>query len=180
MFRSFDEKIFRQAIEEKDYSRLKISAVSALRFDPTFERGEAQKVLDILSAETPEIFEEYAKKTHENYLDRDAWTKDYFIELTFWFQKNFSLERISHIKDVGKAVYGMVKPVVTHSTVSSKEERVPSPSTTSTSSGSRQSTGGSRPNPQRASEKQFPVAGALLTAGALVLAGILLYKILSN
>lgn len=176
MFRSFDEKIFRQAIEEKDYSRLKICAVSALRFDPTFERGEAQKVLDILSAETPEIFEEYAKKTHENYLDRDAWTKDYFIELTFWFQKNFSLERISHIKDVGKAVYDMVTP----STTSSKEERVPSSSTTSKSSGSRQSTGGSRPNPQKASEKQFPVAGALLTAGALVLAGILLYKILSN
>ena len=40
MFTSFDENRFRQAIIDKNYLRLKVNAVSALNYDPTFERGE--------------------------------------------------------------------------------------------------------------------------------------------
>ena len=35
MFRTFDEKAFRQAINDKDFFRLKISMVSAMLGDPT-------------------------------------------------------------------------------------------------------------------------------------------------
>ena len=181
MFTSFDENKFRQAIVDKNYMHLKVNAVSAISYDPTFERGEANRVIETLKKEVPEIFEEYKQEDYEERLERSSWDKRYFSKLTYWFQENFSEERLAHIKEVGIAVYGAVKPVITNVKVPTQE---PTKTTinnrTSTVSGNRQKAGGSRPNPQQASEKKFPVAGALLTAGALMLAGVLLYKILSN
>lgn len=184
MFTSFDENKFRQAIVDKNYMHLKVHAVSAISYDPTFERGEANKVIETLRKEVPEIFEEYKQEEYEERLEKSAWDKRYFSKLTYWFQENFSEERLHYIKEVGMAVYGTVKPTVNNVKVPTQEikeiKKITTDSRTSTSSGNRQNTGSSRPNPQQASEKKFPVAGALLTAGALVLAGILLYNILSN
>ena len=47
-FSSFDEKAFWKAIEEKDLLCLKVYTVSAMRNDPTFERGETAEVISVL------------------------------------------------------------------------------------------------------------------------------------
>ena len=178
MFRSFDEKIFRKAIEEKDYLCLKSYIVSALRFDSTFERGEAQKAIDIINVETPEIFEEYMQKSYEKRLPREEWTEDYFIELTFWFQNNFAIERISHIKEVGKAVYPSLKTMSSVTIMDKQASDMNQHQTGEHKHAPKKRTYTS--NPQRASEKKKSTVGPLLTAGALAIVGILLYKILSN
>ena len=57
MFTSFDEKAFWQAIREKNKLHLKINTVSAIRNDPTFERGELDEVIKTLKEKIPDIFE---------------------------------------------------------------------------------------------------------------------------
>lgn len=94
MFTSFDENVFRQAIKDKDYLCLKVNTVSSMLDDPTFERGETMKVLQILSEQVPEIFEDYVELDYEERLEPCDWDKRYFTKLTYWFQENFSKERV--------------------------------------------------------------------------------------
>ena len=105
-FTSFDEKAFRQAIKDKDYLCLKINTISSILDDPTFERGETRKVLQILKKQVPEIFEEQVELDYEIRLERSAWDKRYFTKLVYWLQKNFAEERVDYIEEVGKAVHG--------------------------------------------------------------------------
>lgn len=170
MFASFDEKVFRQAIAEKDFLRLKINAVSAISYDPTFEKGEATEVLNILQKEVPEIFEKYEEGDYEERLDKSQWDKRYFSKLVYWFQENFAKERIPLIKEVGKSVHDSVaKPTV--------ERRVTSNgnSTTMRSEGVKKQT-----NFTQAPEKKFPVGGVLVVAGVVVLMIVLLLKFLAK
>ena len=51
MFTSFNENDFWKAIQEKDYTSLKINTVSSMLNDPTFARGETEKVLAILDGD---------------------------------------------------------------------------------------------------------------------------------
>ena len=53
MFRSFDNDAFWKAIDDKDYLRLKINTVSAIRNDPTFEHGETDSIIRILKKKVP-------------------------------------------------------------------------------------------------------------------------------
>lgn len=105
MFTSFDENAFWKAIAEKDMLHLKVNTVSAIRNDPTFERGETTKVLNILEEKVPEIFEPEVRLEYEERLDRDKWNKGYFTKLTYWFQENFAKSRINYIKEVGQTVH---------------------------------------------------------------------------
>lgn len=85
--------------------RLKVNTVSSMLDDPTFDRGETMEVIRILEKEVPEIFEDYKKLDYEERLDQKDWDKRYFTKLTYWFQENFSKERIPYIKKVGKVVH---------------------------------------------------------------------------
>ena len=105
MFTAFDENAFWKAIEEKDYVSLKVNTVSSMLDDPTFARGETEKVLKILNDKVPEIFETEIKLDYEERLERSAWDKRYFTKLTYWFQENFAKSRIPYIKEVGRAVH---------------------------------------------------------------------------
>ena len=105
MFTSFDENDFWKAIQEKDYTSLKINTVSSMLNDPTFTRGETEKVLEILDDKVPEIFEEEITLDYEERLERSAWDKRYFTKLTYWFQENFAKSRVCYIKEVGQAVH---------------------------------------------------------------------------
>ena len=104
-FIAFDENVFWTAIEKKDYLRLKVNTVSSMLQDPTFARGETEKVLKILEEKVPEIFEEEVHLDYEERLERSAWSKGYFTKLTYWFQENFAKSRIDYIKEVGRAVH---------------------------------------------------------------------------
>ncbi len=206
MFTSFDENVFRQAIKDKDYLCLKINTVSSMLDDPTFERGETRKVIDILDKEVPEIFEKYVELDYEERLDRSAWDKRYFTKLTYWFQENFAKERIAYIEEVGKAVHKDTakqhankynatqnKPISTTAQPKAVPSASPKPkrpeksvSKASKSSCSDRSTATQRkrtastPNVKHKEKKteNFPTAGVLLTVGTLVAAGVLLFKLL--
>lgn len=111
MFHSFNEADFWKEIEEKDFLSLKVDTRSAMQTDPTFSGHEADDVLAVLKERVPEIFEEEITLPYEERLDRSKWDKPYFTKLTFWFQENFALTRIPHIKEVGKEVYkDLLKP----------------------------------------------------------------------
>lgn len=104
-FKSIDENTFRQAIRDKDYLALKVSTVSTMLDDPTFERGETMKAIQILKDQVPEIFEDEVKLDYEERLEKSAWDKRYFTKLTYWFQENFAISRISYIREVGRVVH---------------------------------------------------------------------------
>lgn len=170
MFASFDEKVFRQAIAEKDFLRLKINAVSAISYDPTFEKGEATEVLNILQKEVPEIFEKYEEGDYEERLDKSQWDKRYFSKLVYWFQENFAKERIPLIKEVGKSVHvSVAKPSVERKVVSNGN-----------SSAKRSEGVQKQANFTQAPEKKFPVGGVLVVAGVAVLMIVLLLKFLAK
>lgn len=198
MFTSIDENAFRQAIKDKDYLALKVSTVSTMLDDPTFERGETMKVVQILKEQVPEIFEDEVTLEYEERLDKSEWDKRYFTKLTYWFQENFALSRIGYIKEVGSVVHrdtakqynqsmAMNKPNAPKSIEPARDAR----RVTEKTKVATPKMASSAPNSSPAGRVQqkatktpeehngnFPVAGAILAAGALVLVGILLIKLL--
>lgn len=110
MFTSFDENIFRQAIKDKDYIRLKTDTVSTMLNDPALAKGETMRVIEILKKEVPEIFEEEIVLGFEERLEPSQWDKHYFTKLTYWFEENFAISRIAYIQEVGRAITPGVVP----------------------------------------------------------------------
>lgn len=195
MFTSIDENAFRQAIRDKDYLALKVSTVSTMLDDPTFERGETMKVIQILKEQVPEIFEDEVKLDYEERLEKSAWDKRYFTKLTYWFQENFAISRINYIREVGSVVHrdtaqqynqsmAMNKPVVpktSHSTASrtaSERQKTAAPRVTAPKASSVTPVTPKATKKPEENKGNFPVAGAIVAVGALVLVGILLFKLL--
>ena len=162
MFRTFDEKAFRQAINDKDFFRLKISMVSAMLGDPTFEHGEAEYVLKTLEEQVPEIFEKYVKLGYEEELERSAWDKRYFTKLVYWFQENFAKERVPYIKEVGQVVHRDTAEQYKRSMMQEETSKVRSKET----------------KVQRTENGNFPIARVILAVVALVIVVRLLFKAL--
>lgn len=198
MFTSIDENAFRQAIKDKDYLALKVSTVSTMLDDPTFERGETTKIVQILKEQVSEIFEEEVELDYEERLEKNAWDKRYFTKLTYWFQENFALSRIDHIKEVGRVVHrdtaqqynrsmAMNRPATPKVTTPPKASRPTAerPKSkvlkTATSVPKASPSSQMQPKPTRVPKENkgnFSVAGAIVAVGALVLVGILLIKLL--
>lgn len=195
MFTSINENAFWQAIKDKDYLALKVSTVSTMLDDPTFERGETMKVVRILEEQVPEIFEEEVKLEYEERLGKSAWDKRYFTKLTYWFQENFAKSRIDYIKEVGSVVhrdtaqkYNQSMAIGKHaeaetavldeSGVASISQQVTAPKKTTPKTSSGTPTVYKTTKKTGAGKENFPVAGAIVAVGALVLAGILLFKLL--
>jgi len=182
MFTSFDENAFNHALKDRDYLRLKINLISAIRNDPTFVRSETPKVLQILEEQVPEIFEEYVRLAYEERLERNAWDKRYFVKLTTWLQDNFSKSRIEHIKEVGKAVHKDTEKLYKASmAINSKSNNSQSfSSNEQADSSSRTKSNISQNNTakyrQESEKRNFPIAGMLLAVGILVLIIVLLVK----
>lgn len=176
MFRSFDENTFNQAIKDKNYLTLKTIASCTMLADPTFERGEAEQVLSILKEKTPEIFEDYVQLDYEERLDRSVWNKGYFTELTYWFQKNFALERVEYIKEVGRAVHQDTAEKYAQSMADQPEAK----NTSRVAQGKTATTAPKRGKAQGNTSKNFPLARAIVAAAALVLAIVLLIKYLTK
>lgn len=197
MFKSINENEFRQAIKNKDYTFLKVSTASTMRDDPTFERGETMKALQILQEQVPEIFEDEVKLGYEERLEKSEWDKRYFTKLTYWFQQNFAISRIDYIREVGKVVHRDTAQQYKQSMEMNKNKppvsKRTSPNVSGHASGS-QKVAPPKPNakkespsisterkaakPPEVKKVNFPVAGVIVAAGALVLAGIVLAKLL--
>ena len=175
MFTSFDEKAFWKAIENKDMLRLKVNTVSAMRNDPTFERGETAQVISVLEERIPEIFEPEVALEYEERLERDKWDKGYFTKLTYWFQENFAKSRIDYIKEVGQVVH---KDTARKYNESMNQR--PAQSTLKSASSQQRGRTANPTQAPAAKGKQFPVLGALAAVAALVLVVVLLVKFLSK
>ena len=191
MFTTIEENAFRQAIRDRDYFALKISTVSTMRGDPTFERGETIKAIQILKEQVPEIFEDEVKLDYEERLEKSAWDKRYFTKLTYWFQENFAISRINYIREVGRVVHrdtaqhykqsmAMKKPVAPKAASStiSKPASERQKTTSSKTKASKPNTSVTMmPNTTKkneASKKNFSVARAIVAVVlALVLVGFL-------
>lgn len=199
MFTSFDEKAFRKAIKDKDYLCLKVNTISSMLNDPTFERGETKKVMEILKKEVPEIFEEYVEKDYEKRLDSSEWDKRYFTKLVYWFEENFAEKRIEYIRKVGQAVHkDTAKQYAESMALQDKattgfvhfegekfEKSVQKPEQANSASRpattqQRKTDSISGAEPKEKKSANFPIAGVVLAVGALVLIGILLFKVLAN
>jgi len=174
MFTSFDEKAFWKAIDEKDMLHLKVNTVSAMRNDPTFERGETAKVISVLEEKIPEIFEQEVPLEYEERLDRDKWDKGYFTKLTYWFQENFAKSRIDHIKEVGQVVHKDTAKKYAESM--SMKKPAPATSPRKTVNGAETP---KKANPTQAPENKgkIPLVGAIAAVAALVLLVVLLLKV---
>ncbi len=166
MFRSFDENEFWKAINNKNYLRLKINTVSTMLSDPTFERGETDRVLKILEERVPEIFEDEKKLAFEKRLAPDLWDKGYFTELTYYFRENFAKSRIPYIKEVGRAVHQDTAKVYTESLKIGTDKKT--------------SKGRNSENPPHAPgrREQSTMIGVVVTVGVLVLFLVLLVKMM--
>lgn len=176
MFTSFIEKDFWKAIEKKDYSCLKICAVCSMLQDPTFERGETERVLAILKEKVPEIFEEEVELDYEERSERSAWNKRYFTGLVWYFQENFAESRIEYIKEVGKVVH---KDTAEAYRKSMKEPvRLPKQSHSKNSQNVPRKPNTEKHQNHRDKVTNFPPAGTIIAV--VVLAGIvvLLIKLL--
>lgn len=176
MFTSFDENDFWKAIQEKDYTSLKINTVSSILNDPTFARGETNKVLRILDEKVPEIFEEEVKLDYEERLERSAWDKRYFTKLTYWFQENFAKSRVGYIKEVGQAVHQD-----TARQYNKSDNQPPAqPEVPKSEEGQQR---GRRENPTQApavKREKLPLAGVIAAVAALVLVVVCLIKFLAK
>lgn len=106
-YKSFSSEAFYEALQKKDYTRLKVNAVSAIRNNPTFakDNDEFTQLIKDLDNATPEIFEDERKLGYEQDLSEENWDTDYFVRLTSYFQDNFAKSRIPKIKEVGRKVY---------------------------------------------------------------------------
>lgn len=178
MFTSFDEENFWQAIKDKNYLRLKVNTVSTMLNDPTFERGETDKVLEILSKKVPEIFEDEVRLEYEERLNRSQWDKTYFSNLTRWFKENFAKSRLDYIREVGRVVHADTA----RQYKKSMEIASNSGSTSGRQSDKNTSYSRSPKNPTRAPETKDmkSLLKAIAAIGALVLVIIWIVKMLLN
>ena len=104
-FEAFDTEKFWKAIKDKDYLHLKVNFVSSMLQDPTFDRGDTDRIIKIFDKEVPEIWENEEELDYEERLDEKDWDKRYFTKLTYYMQENFAKSRIPYIKKVGKVVH---------------------------------------------------------------------------
>lgn len=202
MFTSFDENVFRQAIKDKDYLCLKVNTVSSMLDDPTFERGETMKVLQILSEQVPEIFEDYVELDYEERLEPCDWDKRYFTKLTYWFQENFSKERVEYIRKVGNVVHRdtakhyaesnaahdnveqrIAEPRVEQPTKSTKPKNNPTRENKTarvTNVSIKDDTQKNKTTIQEKKKENFMTPRVILSVGTLVIVGVLLIKFLAK
>ena len=172
MFRSFDENKFYSAIKNKDYDRLKVNTVSAIRNDPTFAREETEQVLNILKDKVPEIFEKEINLDYEERLERDKWDKNYFTKLTYWFMENFAESRLEYIKEVGRVVHKDTQRIYEASIRNSETNH------TTSARNTKKKVASSNPTQAPAEkEHKFPVIGIIVVAAVLVLIMVLLFTI---
>lgn len=107
MAQNFSEKTFEENIQKKNLWGLRSTVASIIKFDPTFSSGDYAYVIKRLQEEVPEVFVEYKLLPNEEPFQEDerGWDEKYLLDLTFYLQENFCLDRIANIKKVGKKVY---------------------------------------------------------------------------
>ena len=106
MAQNFSKETFEENIQKKNLWGLRSTVASIIKFDPAFSSGDYEYVRRRLQEEVPEVFFENKLLTNEETIKvyEPGWDEKYLLDLTFYLQENFCLDRIANIRKVGKKV----------------------------------------------------------------------------
>ena len=88
---------FRQAVEENNVSKIRIMMKDSLLVDPSFKEFDE---MDRLASTVNGLYDKHDEKVLKE--DSRSWDEDYMNILLAQVTRNFSHERISHLKEVVK------------------------------------------------------------------------------
>lgn len=99
-------KEFIDFIDQKNIRQIRISIESVNSLDPNGERGEVDERLELLKGRVSDD-ELYEKHDDELFpiLPKDIWDEDYFNKQKVKLQRNFSKERLEHVRELGKFIF---------------------------------------------------------------------------
>lgn len=96
-----------EAIKIRDISRIHSVFSVIAHEDPTFNTGKFKETLDyVKKQEIPFLIQPNAGP---KFKEEDEWNEEYWFEVAADLQDNFSEERINHLDEVGKSVYGKAR-----------------------------------------------------------------------
>jgi hypothetical protein len=111
----------KSAIEERNISRIRSVFYTIAHEDPSFASGKYEETLKYVKGLNIEGFIE--AHNGSEFAPQDAWDKEYWAEVASELQDNFSQERIDHLIEVGKYVYGKnAEPKVRMDTTSGADD----------------------------------------------------------
>lgn len=117
MIKTIEFADFEDAIEAKDYIKIKNYIINSIRNNPGFhytkneascsEAAEAFRMVKERKNELQGLFTPYCVQAGEeefNEADKSKWDKEYFIRQTFLLEENFCSERFAHVKKIGQYI----------------------------------------------------------------------------
>lgn len=108
-FYSFDDAKFKEALEKRDDIWLKGAVINAIKNDPSFSTGEADRAIWYIENSYGELFEPYKKIEGEDESIQnqpDKWNFEYFSGCAYYLELNFCKERIEILRKVGQKISG--------------------------------------------------------------------------
>lgn len=108
-FHSFDDTEFKEALEKKNGLWLKVAVINAIKNDPSFSTGEADRAIWYIENSYGELFEPYKKIEGEDESiqnQSDKWNFEYFSGCAYYLELNFCKERIEILRKVGQKISG--------------------------------------------------------------------------
>ncbi|ACT00497.1 hypothetical protein [Paenibacillus sp. JDR-2] len=108
------------AIASKNYIRIHNELCSIIHKDPVFRTGDFETALQYVMGFIPDVIKE-----HDNAppLERELWNDDYWALVVSELMDNFSLNRIEHVKQVGRYLKGWTN-TATHVQSPIKKEEI--------------------------------------------------------
>lgn len=96
------------AVKNRDNLEVKIALTYIIKCHPEFDTNEFYQALNYVEESGMKIREPYEKQDGEERKENsNDWDEHYFYSLVNYLMDNFSVdERLPHIKEVGKAVFG--------------------------------------------------------------------------
>lgn len=91
---------FKEAVEKNDLTTVRVMIKGSFVIDPTFKK--LNEYIKYAEDRLPDLYEEHDDDEFEN----SDWNKDYMNKQLNKLMYNFSKERIAHLKEVCKSIYG--------------------------------------------------------------------------
>lgn len=92
---------FKQDIDKRDLLSVRITIKDTIKSDPTFKQFD--KLCDYTKKQGVNIYQEYDRNEFEK--DISKWNNDYLDRQCVELVRNFSKERIEHLREVCQVVY---------------------------------------------------------------------------
>ncbi|MCH1640886.1 hypothetical protein MJ257_12290 [Paenibacillus timonensis] len=96
-----------EAISKKNYIRIRNELCSIIHKDPIFHTGDFETALQYVKRYIPDVVQ-----VHDNlpFSGREHWDDEYWALVVSELMDNFSMERIEHVKQIGRHLHGWSAP----------------------------------------------------------------------